>query len=125
MPRFRHYRLTHAAAAVLLVAITAGTAGAAANSVTVVTAPDAPPPEPVVLISATTLDRTSTTQTFTLTAVNVSPTATGETLVPSSAPRGWTIVSTTPDTEVVNHGFWLLPPLSSGATATVTIEARP
>ena len=119
------HRLNRAASVVVLVVATAGTSGAARATPTDLNAADIPTSEAVVLISATTLNRSSSAQTFTLTAVNVSSTTAGETSVPASSPKGWTIVSATPDTGVFSDGTWQHPALPGGATATVTIEARP
>ncbi len=119
------HRLNRAASAIVLAVAIAGTPGSAGATATDLNATDTAPQDGVVLISATTLDRSSSTQTFTLTAVNVSPTATGETSVPASSPNGWTIVSATPETGVFSNGTWQRPPLAGGTSATVTIEARP
>jgi Domain of unknown function DUF11 len=112
-------------AAVVLVGASTVSPGTATATTQAPAAVDATEPAAVVLISATTLDRSSPTQTFTLTAVNASPTATGEAFVPASTPSTWTIVSAIPETGSFSEGVWERPPLASGESATITIEARP
>lgn len=108
----------------LLIVALVGATGAASATNEGLTQ-DAPPViDSLVLISATAFDLTAETQSYDLVVVNVSPTATGETLVPASTPHGWEILSAAPQAGTFTEFGWQLPPLQSGDSLSLNIEAQ-